>query len=55
MAQSEAVTRIHDKLNGNDIENYENLDVENQVRLLIDQATNLSNLSKSFKGWCPFW
>jgi len=54
-AQSEAITRIHNKLNGNDIEGEENLDVENQVRLLIDQATSLSNLSKSFKGWCPFW
>ena len=42
MAQSEAVTRIHDKLNGNDIENYENLDVENQVRLLIAQLDGIA-------------
>jgi len=54
-AQSEAITRIHNKLNGHDIEGEENLDVDNQVRLLIDQATSLTNLSKSFKGWCPFW
>ena len=54
-AQGEAIKRIYNKLNGDDFEGEHRLDVESQVQKLIEQATSHVNLSKSFKGWCPFW
>jgi len=54
-AQSAAITRIRNKLNGDDFDGEQRLGVEEQVQKLIEEATSPENLSKSFKGWCPFW
>lgn len=47
--------RITDKLTGNDIRRYENLDIPEQVDKLIKQATSIENLCQHYVGWCPFW
>jgi hypothetical protein len=30
-------------------------DIEDQVDLLIQQATNHENLAQCYPGWCPYW
>jgi FKBP12-rapamycin complex-associated protein len=49
------VKRIRDKLTGNDFEGSENLTVEAQVDMLIQEATDHTNLCQMFKGWYPWW
>jgi FKBP12-rapamycin complex-associated protein len=49
------MSRIMDKLQGNDFEGSRDLTPETQVDLLIQQATSLSNLCQMFKGWYPWW
>ena len=31
------------------------LPIEDQVDLLIQQATSHENLAQCYKGWCPYW
>ena len=31
------------------------LSVQEQVDMLIRQATSVENLCQLFMGWCPFW
>ncbi|KAJ9451057.1 (UPF0240) [Diplonema papillatum] len=51
--------RIDDKLNGKDFSEKDTpeggLSVNEQVDLLIKQATRIDNLSNCYVGWCPFW
>ncbi|CCE63837.1 hypothetical protein TPHA_0F03570 [Tetrapisispora phaffii CBS 4417] len=47
--------RITDKLAGNDIPRFTELDVPEQVDKLIQQATSVENLCQHYIGWCPFW
>jgi FKBP12-rapamycin complex-associated protein len=47
--------RITDKLTGNDIKNFKDLEVPTQVDKLIQQATDIENLCLHFVGWCSFW
>uniref|UniRef100_A0A7S3G4Y1 non-specific serine/threonine protein kinase n=1 Tax=Palpitomonas bilix TaxID=652834 RepID=A0A7S3G4Y1_9EUKA len=49
------VNRIDDKLTGRDFEKNHTLQVNHQVRKLINQATNHENLCRCYIGWCPFW
>ena len=43
-----------DKLTGKDF-GTEELSVEDQIELLIQQATSNENLAQSYQGWCPYW
>lgn len=47
--------RITDKLTGNDIKRFNELDVPEQVDKLIQQATSIERLCQHYIGWCPFW
>lgn len=47
--------RITDKLTGNDISQYEDLNVAKQVDKLTKQAMSIENLCQHYVGWCPFW
>lgn len=47
--------RITDKLIGNDIKRFHELDVPEQVDKLMQQATSVENLCQHYIGWCPFW
>lgn len=49
------ITRVRDKLTGNDFPNEDTLTVQKQVDLLIQQATSNENLCQCYIGWCPFW
>lgn len=49
------VDRVKQKLTGNDFNGNEAISVEQQVELLIQQATNNENLCQCYIGWCPFW
>jgi FKBP12-rapamycin complex-associated protein len=49
------VTRVKDKLTGRDFQKDEPVEVEEQVELLIQQATSHANLCQAYIGWCPFW
>ena len=49
------ISRVRDKLTGNDFYEYEKISVEEQVRRLILQATSRYNLCQSYSGWCPFY
>lgn len=57
MAAIKAISRIRDKLTGNDFVDIvkKQLTVNSQVDLLIQEATNPRNLCQMFQGWCPFW
>lgn len=48
------LSRIHSKLTGTDFPD-KNLDVQQQVDRLIQEATSPVNLCQSYIGWCPFW
>ena len=50
-----ALNRIRNKLNGTEFQNYEPMDVKNQVDKLIKQATSDENLANCYIGWCPYW
>jgi FKBP12-rapamycin complex-associated protein len=47
--------RVKDKLNGRDFDPNIQLNVEEQVARLIQQATDNVALSQHFTGWCAFW
>ncbi|KAJ0174518.1 hypothetical protein K1T71_009626 [Dendrolimus kikuchii] len=50
------VNRVRDKLTGRDFPHIgEKVSVQNQVDLLIQQATSNENLCQCYVGWCPFW
>ncbi|XP_035228341.1 serine/threonine-protein kinase mTOR-like [Stegodyphus dumicola] len=51
----QVVNRVRDKLTGRDFDPDKPLEVEEQVALLIKQATSHENLCQSYIGWCPFW
>lgn len=48
------INRVNLKLTGRDFGHTE-VDVPQQVRSLIDQATSHENLCQCYIGWCPFW
>ncbi|KAH8916272.1 hypothetical protein BT69DRAFT_1340381 [Atractiella rhizophila] len=50
----EVVDRINQKLTGRDFKPTEALQVSDQVKKLINQATSYENLCVMFGGWCPF-
>ena len=49
------VNRVRDKLTGRDFDANITLNVNQQVDLLIRQATSHENLCQCYIGWCPFW
>jgi len=49
------ISRINDKLNGTDFDTEQGLTVEDQVELLIEQATSNSNLCQCYTGWISVW
>lgn len=49
------LSRITDKLTGNDFTRDKGLDVPDQVDKLIKQAMSIENLCQHYVGWCPFW
>ncbi len=49
------ISRVQDKLSGNDFGNIEPFTVKRQVERLISEATSAENLSQLFSGWCSFW
>ncbi|KAL4707893.1 hypothetical protein ACJJTC_010328 [Scirpophaga incertulas] len=50
------VNRVRDKLTGRDFPHIdEKVSVQQQVDLLIQQATSNENLCQCYIGWCPFW
>ncbi|XP_059477089.1 serine/threonine-protein kinase mTOR [Neocloeon triangulifer] len=50
------ITRVRDKLTGRDFSHEsEVLTVQQQVDLLVQQATSNENLCQCYIGWCPFW
>jgi len=51
----QVIGRINQKLTGRDFKPNEVLQVEQQIRNLINQATSYENLCQLFAGWCPFW
>jgi len=55
----EVIRRVQDKLSGTDFhpptEEFDPLDVQDQVQKLILQATSTENLCQLFIGWCAFW
>ncbi len=52
---SKIISRVQDKLSGNDFGNIEPFTVKRQVERLISEATSAENLSQLFSGWCSFW
>ncbi|CAL6073648.1 Kinase [Hexamita inflata] len=55
MSPLEVVHRIENKLVGRDFEGYDQLNVNQQVQALMQQAQNLENLCQHYYGWCPLW
>ena len=49
------LSRIQDKLEGNDFQSMCGLSVEDQVDKLIHEAMSTSNLCCMFRGWFPWW
>ena len=47
------IERINNKLEGRDFDVNVKLDYEEQVRKLINQATSIENLCRSYAGWLP--
>lgn len=45
------INRVRDKLTGRDFSHDETLNVQQQVNLLIQQATNNENLCQCYIGW----
>ncbi|XP_046866622.1 serine/threonine-protein kinase Tor-like [Drosophila willistoni] len=52
---SQIIKRVDSKLTGTDFENQGPVNEQQQVDLLIQQATNNENLCQGHIGWCPFW
>lgn len=53
--EEKVINRISDKLGGNDFNDKMNLNVEEQVERLINDATDVKNLCMMYKGWYPWW
>jgi len=53
----EIIARIQNKLTGGDFSSEQNgqVTVEQQVDLLIKEATNIENLAQAYLGWSPYW
>lgn len=51
----EVIRRIHAKLTGSDFHQGHHLEIEQQVELLIKEATSVENLCQLFAGWCSLW
>jgi FKBP12-rapamycin complex-associated protein len=51
----EITNRVRDKLTGHDFPQYDSCSLNEQVDLLIKQATSNENLCQCYIGWCPFW
>lgn len=51
----DVIDRVKAKLAGKDFKHQGPLDVNQQVDMLIEQATSLENLCQCFIGWCAFW
>jgi len=50
------LTRVSNKLRGKDFKDDGSVNsVEEQIELLVQQATNHENLCQAWIGWCPFW
>ncbi|GFS18339.1 serine/threonine-protein kinase mTOR [Elysia marginata] len=49
------VNRVRDKLTGRDFNADKQMSVNEQVLLLVQQATSHENLCQCYIGWCPFW
>jgi FKBP12-rapamycin complex-associated protein len=65
------ITRVQDKLRGMEFSHKnvmkidqnaeqqvkisQKRDVDDQVDILIKQATNHENLAACYMGWCPYW
>merc|ERR1719150_3498100 len=49
------LTRVQNKLRGRDFDEDDSVNVEKQIELLVQQATNFENLCQAWIGWCPFW
>jgi FKBP12-rapamycin complex-associated protein len=58
--------RVQAKLTGRDFDHSiferdfkankkDTLEVEDQVSVLIEEATSVENLCQCYIGWCPFW
>lgn len=52
---SKVIKRVKRKLTGTDFQSVTSYTVQQQVDLLIEQATNNENLCQCYIGWCPFW
>ncbi|XP_013111288.1 serine/threonine-protein kinase Tor [Stomoxys calcitrans] len=52
---SKVIKRVKRKLTGTDFQAQTSYTVQQQVDLLIQQATNNENLCQCYIGWCPFW
>ncbi|XP_065362288.1 serine/threonine-protein kinase mTor [Calliphora vicina] len=52
---SKVIKRVKRKLTGSDFLTQTSYTVQQQVDLLIQQATNNENLCQCYIGWCPFW
>ncbi|XP_030383558.1 serine/threonine-protein kinase Tor [Scaptodrosophila lebanonensis] len=52
---SKVIKRVKRKLTGTDFQTQSSVTVQQQVELLIQQATNNENLCQCYIGWCPFW
>lgn len=52
---SKVIKRVKRKLTGTDFQTQNAVTVQQQVDLLILQATNNENLCQCYIGWCPFW
>ncbi|XP_016932710.3 serine/threonine-protein kinase mTor [Drosophila suzukii] len=52
---SQVIKRVKCKLTGTDFQTKESVNEQQQVELLIQQATNNENLCQCYIGWCPFW
>lgn len=51
----EVLDRVQQKLTGRDFRPDEELEVDQQVTKLINEATKLENLCQHYIGWCSFW
>ncbi|KAH8412631.1 hypothetical protein KR009_003909 [Drosophila setifemur] len=52
---SQVIKRVKCKLTGTDFQTQKSVNEQQQVELLIQQATNNENLCQCYIGWCPFW
>ncbi|KAH8375520.1 target of rapamycin [Drosophila serrata] len=52
---SQVIKRVKCKLTGTDFQTQKSVNEQQQVDLLILQATNNENLCQCYIGWCPFW